>query len=128
MENKTEAPVEKRKHVFLFSGQVYFHPDAEGSEIDVQSVHMNCVGIFTEEKVTAPELGKIQAQMSQQLRARVPNPITVVDVVFHSVNHMGYMTPEEWAGTTEAQIAAGMKEAQAVIDQVQASINSKTVQ
>lgn len=121
-----DAPVNEAKHAFLFSGQVYFHP--EGDQQDVQSVHMNAIGLFAEMKVTAPELGKIQVNMQGQLRARTgKTDIVVVDVVFNSVNYLGHMTPAEWQGTTPEAQKATMEQAQAAMIEVAAAIN-KTVQ
>ena len=110
--------LEQTKFVFMLSGQVYFHPD--GQEGDVQSVHMNAVTLLDQFKVTAPELGKAQAQMGQQLRTRTGNqPITIVDVVFNSVSFMGEMTPAEWMGTTPEAQKKAIEEAMQTMGQVQ---------
>uniref|UniRef100_A0AAU6VZA7 Uncharacterized protein n=1 Tax=Pseudomonas phage Arace01 TaxID=3138526 RepID=A0AAU6VZA7_9VIRU len=117
---EAQAPVDDRKHIFMLSAQAYFH--LESAPDDVQGVHMNVVMIQAEQKITAPDLGKAQAQVAGQLRARYKDPISVVDVVFNAASYMGHMTPAEWAGTTPEQLAQGMEDAKKVIGEIAAGI------
>lgn len=115
---EAQPAIDPRKHIFMLSAQVYFHPESEPG--DVQGVHMNVVLIQEEQKITAPDLGKAQAQVAGQIRARHTSPISVVDVVFNAASYMGHMTPAEWAGTTPEQLAQGLQDAKKVVDEIAA--------
>ena len=99
-------------HYWLASATVYYCESGKVAE-GVTPAVVNVIFTTKEEKILSKDLTQAQRGAQQHLIQRMgPNAPTVdvVDVVFNSFTHLGYVSPVEFLGTTEEELQKGLAE------------------
>lgn len=102
------AVVQPLQHFFLLYGEVIYADLQDGEKI--KAVNLNGVLVSDHPYLTSSKLAEAQATLQQALHARVDaKTINVKDALIKSINPMGQMTLDTFAGAdvlAEAQKAA----------------------
>lgn len=124
MSDKTTTPV----HYWLCSAELLFI-SKENAEKGAAQATLNVVFTTNEQKLKAKDLTQAQQGAQQQFFSRLTEEqradFQVVDVVFNSFSHLGFMSPAEFLGTTDEEIAKGMAQGSEI---AKAANGSDTVQ
>lgn len=119
-EDQTQTTAEKQitpVHYWMASAEVY-HCAAGKQDEGVIPATLNVVFTTAEHKITSKELINAQRGAQHQLVQRAGAvKIDIIDVVFNSFSHLGFMSPAEFLGATEEALAAGMAEGAAAAKQ-----------
>lgn len=95
-----------RKHHWLFAAQMVFvqHDEHGNPTGDGAVLVLNGLTLSDEKRIGVKELGNAQMQAVANLNERFKGQnIKVIDCVFLSFAHLGYMSQEEYAAKPEGQ-------------------------
>lgn len=88
----------EKKHYHLIYGEVIYVEKDNPSE--VKALNLNAALITEKREVSAASLTEAQATLQQGLHLRIdPETIQVKDALIKSLNWLGFMTVEEFAGS-----------------------------
>lgn len=103
---ETNAPEIVRKHHWLFAAQMVFvKTDEHGNPVgDGAVLVLNGLTLTPEKRIGVAELGNAQMQAVANLNERFKGErLKVIDCVFLSFTHLGYMSQEEYSVKPEGQ-------------------------
>lgn len=103
---ETNAPEIIRKHHWLFAAQMVFvKTDEHGNPTgDGAVLVLNGLTLTPEKRIGVAELGNAQMQAVANLNERFKGErLKVIDCIFLSFTHLGYMSQEEYSVKPEGQ-------------------------
>jgi len=112
--NKHTVPV----HYWMCSATVYHCLAGKVAE-GVSTAVVNVIFTTKEEKILSKDLTQAQRGAQQTMLERVGPKIAidVVDVVFNSFTHLGFVSPVEFLGTTLEELEKSLAEGLAAASQ-----------
>ncbi|AHC56570.1 hypothetical protein JJJA_0054 [Achromobacter phage JWDelta] len=101
--NAANTPV--KKHHWLFAAQVVFHVAKEGQPAtDGGALLLNGLVLTDDKQIAMADLARAQMTAVSNLNERFKGQnVEVIDCVFMSFSHLGFMSQPEYAKTPEGQ-------------------------
>lgn len=91
--NTSTVEAQIRQHYHLVSGSVVIVI----SEDNVQALPVNALLITDDGQLNFHGMNKAQMALQATLANKLGDVPKVVDVILHSISHLGVFTPEEWS-------------------------------